>query len=121
MNTPQLTPAQEALDDFQRAFILSGTRVEFNRAGRLILPFVNSRSYEVVFEPETCATCADLEVWYIPGGVQHCSEFYSICHEHRLKLLGRAIRCQRPKSAEATHNRRKSGATTTRWYQDRGW
>lgn len=113
--------ALQALDEFTSAFVLSGTKAEFNRTAHMILPFVNSIAYEFLLP---ACDCGDLEVWYVRAE-ERGGYFYSICHEHRLQSLGRAVRCPRlargdDGSGHKTHRRRKSGYTTARWYQQRG-
>lgn len=107
----------EALSDFERAFLNSGTRAEINRFSRMVLPFVNAIAYEVKFVD---CDCVDLQVWHIPDHEHRAGWFYAICHEHRLQPIGRANRCSHQAGAEdRTHRRRKSGYTTERWHEAR--
>ena len=98
-----LTEAQAALTEFERAFILSGTRAEFKQGAHIIVPIVNGTLYEFVLP---ACTCSDLECWYVRGKP---SWFYSVCHAHRLQPLGRATRPARDVDADRRHKARRGG------------
>jgi hypothetical protein len=122
VETPDLSPALLALDDIERAFILGGTRAEFNRAAKLILPFVNGTPYEVIL---AVCDCADLEVYYLRDYTKPGSWFYGVCHAHRLQPLGGAWKCPRlarsnDGGSDRTTRRRVSGYTTIKHYHARG-
>ena len=106
----------QSLDDFQRAFVLSGRRCEIRRSGILIFPLVGAIEYDVLIG--SCE-CPVLEVHYLTDPDRHVGQFYSVCAAHQLQYLGRATR-SRPARSERTERRRKSGATTSAWYRSRG-
>lgn len=109
-----LTEAELSLTEFERAFVFSGTRAEFNRASKLVLPIVNAYSYSPLLE---VCECSDLEIWKVSGSGR--SWFYGVCHAHRLQPLGRAIRDGGLSDSRRIEARRKSGYTTERWHRAR--
>jgi hypothetical protein len=119
VETPDLSPALQALDDFERAFVLRGSRAQCNISARLLLPFVNDIPYEFLISE---CECADREVWYVRDQ-RYGNWFYAVCHAHRLQPLGRAIRCAKQHGDDGSRDnatrRRKSGYTTHAWHAAR--
>jgi hypothetical protein len=119
-----VSTVQKPTDPFVSAFLATGQQVEYRASevlsgdSRLVFPKVNGREYEVVIVG--CA-CAELTLHYVPDPQRRINYFYSLCSAHGLQPLGRAIRNSGVDNSDAAHRRRKSGATTSAWYRNRGW